>query len=252
MDFSSLLAGVRILVLAEEPIVREALASLVSERTGADTRTLASLSPAELPAASDRRNTVLLWSARTVARETTEPIVAARRRTGIALVLLTDRIEPEALGALLEPDAPTCGVLRRENSLTSDDLVLALDEASRGRSTLDGQVIRSMIRREGSGLLGALSAAEHEVAALVARGWRNAAIAQRLCKSERTIEKQVAQVFDKLGLCARRHAGLDRRVAAARMLSAAESGTALDADMLGSVADPLAHPDVAGGAPLSG
>ena len=241
MDFSSHLAGVRILVLADEPIAREALACLLSERTGADARPQESLSPSALQIAPDGRQTVLLWSARAVARETIEPVVALRRRTGVGLVLLTEKIEPDALTVLLEPDAPSCGVLRRASSLTSDDLIVALDEASRGRSTLDAQVVRPIIDADGDSPFGSLSAAEHDVAALVARGWRNSAIARRLCKSERTIEKQVAQVFDKLGLSHRRHAGLDRRVAAARMLSAAESGTPLDADTLGSGSDPRAN-----------
>lgn len=237
MDLSSLLAGVRILVLADEPLVRDALASLVAEHAGADARPLDSLSPAHLPLAPEGRRTVLLWSARTVGLETIEPVVATRRRTGVGLVLLTDRIEADALALLLAPDAPSCGVLRRESSLTSDDLVLALDDASRGRSTLDADVIRSIIGPAGDGPLGALSAAEHDVAALVARGWKNGAIARELCKSERTIEKQVVQVFDKLGLSATRHEGLDRRVAAARLLTAAEWGTPLDAETLKRGAD---------------
>ena len=48
--------------------------------------------------------------------------------------------------------------------------------------------------------LDALSAREREVLALVAEGWSNAGIAERLHVTERTVEAHVTRMFRKLGL----------------------------------------------------
>jgi DNA-binding CsgD family transcriptional regulator len=60
-----------------------------------------------------------------------------------------------------------------------------------------------------------LTACEREVLELIAEGLRNPAIARRLWKSEKAIEKTVARVFGKLGLDATLMPDVDRRVTAA-------------------------------------
>lgn len=49
----------------------------------------------------------------------------------------------------------------------------------------------------------ALSPREQQVASLVAEGHTNKAIAAQLFLSEKTIEKHLARIFDKLGVSAR-------------------------------------------------
>ncbi|HBK46307.1 MAG TPA: hypothetical protein DDZ67_07705 [Xanthomonadaceae bacterium] len=47
-------------------------------------------------------------------------------------------------------------------------------------------------------LLQRLSPSERKVAALVARGLRNEAIAQQLCRSRKTVESQISSIYRKL------------------------------------------------------
>lgn len=49
-------------------------------------------------------------------------------------------------------------------------------------------------------LLKCLSPSERKVAGLVASGLRNDAIAERLCRSRKTIESQISSIFRKLNV----------------------------------------------------
>jgi DNA-binding NarL/FixJ family response regulator len=66
-----------------------------------------------------------------------------------------------------------------------------------------------------SASLNDLSRVEREVLLLMSDGLRNRAIAQKLHKSEKTVEKQVARIFSKLEL---HDPALDRRVLAVRIV----------------------------------
>jgi DNA-binding NarL/FixJ family response regulator len=66
-------------------------------------------------------------------------------------------------------------------------------------------------------VLKTLTAGEREILGLVADGLRNRAIAQRLFKSEKAVERHVGQIFCKLGLQPNGNGDIDRRVSAARM-----------------------------------
>ena len=93
------------------------------------------------------------------------------------------------------------------------------DDAMRRRSD-DPTILDVLLDSGDAHGLAELTAAEREVAELVAGGLRNATIGQRLFKSERTVEKHVSNIFIKLGLRAECHPGLDRRVTVARIVLA--------------------------------
>ena len=93
------------------------------------------------------------------------------------------------------------------------------DHAMR-RSSDDPAILEVLLDSEDAHGLAELTAAEREVAELVASGLRNATIGKRLFKSERTVEKHVSNIFAKLGLRPDRHPDLDRRVTTARIVLA--------------------------------
>src|SRR5262249_54971873 len=77
----------------------------------------------------------------------------------------------------------------------------ALHRVARGETVLDPQVIHELLagqRRDKA--LGALTARERELLALMAEGHSNTAIARRLALTASAVEKHIGNVFAKLGL----------------------------------------------------
>jgi DNA-binding CsgD family transcriptional regulator len=179
------------------------------------------------------RPSVMLWSTHNVGRHAVAPVAALRASVKIGLVMLVDRIARDALTELLGPEGQCFGVVRRGAGPTANDIVRALDEVNRGRFSLDPAILDVLLdQRSGDLGLSELTDAEREVADLVAEGFRNVTIAERLCKSERTVEKHVSNIFIKLGLGVDRHPDLDRRVATARIVLAERAGGSLRADVV--------------------
>jgi DNA-binding NarL/FixJ family response regulator len=82
------------------------------------------------------------------------------------------------------------------------DAGLALAQGAHGSSTYDGPVItRSVVRRHSiRNPVLALSDRERAVLALMAEGRSNAAVAEKLVVSSRTVESHIAKIYTKLGL----------------------------------------------------
>jgi DNA-binding NarL/FixJ family response regulator len=215
------LRDVRVLVLTDQPLDGEAIAGLLARRAGADAHWVDSPARARR-LLHGRRSTVMLWSTANVARHAVQAVAALRHSGRLGLVMLVDRIDRDALTELLGPDRQS--FVRRSAAPTPEDLVRALDEVNRGRSSLDPALLEVLPDAgDGSGLA-ELTDAEREVAELVAEGLRNAAIGQRLFKSARTGEGHVSSIFSKLGLHAGPHPDLDRRVTIARIVLAEQAG----------------------------
>ena len=112
--------------------------------------------------------------------------------------------EGEAVGAISVDSGPL--------SLAQDRL---LDDLSaQGALVIDHQGLAEVIERQRSaGRLDGLSPREHDVLQRLARGLSNAAIAEELHLSVKTVEPLVSAIFAKLGL--HTDAGNNRRVLAA-------------------------------------
>jgi DNA-binding NarL/FixJ family response regulator len=93
------------------------------------------------------------------------------------------------------------------------------DEAARELRRLGQRVARPKRGRDAIGDgIGSLSEREDDVARLVAEGMTNKKIAAELYLSEKTIEKHIARIFDKLGVSKRTQiaAAIGRESEAAR------------------------------------
>ncbi len=220
------LGSIRVLVVSEQPLEGEAVAALLTSRSGADAHCVRTAAAAR-KLVHGARPTVVLWMARSISWENMQPVADLREAVRVGLVMLADDIARDALTALLDRDTQSVAVVLRRTAPTFDDLVRAIDEVQRGRSSLDPQVLGLLVDPSDSHVLSELTDAEREVAELVAGGLRNVAIGEQLCKSERTVEKHVASIFGKLGLGGNRHPELDRRVATARIVLGEESGKPL-------------------------
>jgi DNA-binding NarL/FixJ family response regulator len=119
----------------------------------------------------------------------------------LGIVLLSNHWIPRFLAGL-PPDsmAGWCYLLKRS---VSDVAALgrAIEGAAAGLVVLDPHLVAGRRPREGSAL-GRLTQRQREILDLIAAGYTNAAIADRLVLSPRTIENQLNQLYRELGLAA--------------------------------------------------
>ena len=77
----------------------------------------------------------------------------------------------------------------------------AIRRVGAGGSALDPAIVSQLLgRRRDDDVLEHVTPREHEVLALMAEGYSNQAIADRLVVTVRAVEKHVTSIFDKLGL----------------------------------------------------
>ena len=130
----------------------------------------------------------------------------ARRFPSVRVVILTSFGENERVHAALQQGA--AGYLLKDAGAA--EVAAALYAAARDEVFLDAAVARRLaqqIRGPRSGL-GALTAREREILALVAAGMSNKEIAAELVISERTARTHVSNVLGKLNLTSRTQAAL--------------------------------------------
>jgi DNA-binding NarL/FixJ family response regulator len=135
--------------------------------------------------------------------EATRRIVEERPGTAV-LVLTSFSDRARILGAL---SAGACGYLLKDAS--SEEVADGIRAASRGESPLDPRAARTIITaRAEPDPIGALSAREREVLALLVEGLANKLIARRLDISEKTVKSHLTRIFRELGVTDRTQAAL--------------------------------------------
>jgi DNA-binding NarL/FixJ family response regulator len=132
--------------------------------------------------------------------------IAIRRdhpETGVLVFsqYIETRYAADLLGAGVGGGAAGVGYLLKDRVGDVDEFVEALSRVAAGGTALDPDVVTQLLRasRRDTGI-GSLTAREREVLALMAEGRSNGAIAGTLVLSERSVEKNIASIFNKLGL----------------------------------------------------
>ena len=142
-----------------------------------------------------------------------------QQNTATAILALTAHDDRETIFGLLECGA--IGYVLKDEAL--ETLVNAVRAAARGESWLSpgvaSQVVKAAFQRE-KGLQTSLNlsghpdddsdltAREHEVLSLLSQGLDNAAIAERLVVTKRTVQNHVSNIYSKLGVASRPEAML--------------------------------------------
>jgi DNA-binding NarL/FixJ family response regulator len=117
----------------------------------------------------------------------------------LGIVLLSNHWVPHFI-ATLPPNvmAGWCYLLKKSVA-DLDTLARAIQGAAAGLVVLDPYVVARRRPRSGGGLA-RLTPRQREVIALIAQGFTNAAIAQRLGLAPSTVENQLNQIYQELGL----------------------------------------------------
>jgi DNA-binding NarL/FixJ family response regulator len=120
-----------------------------------------------------------------------------------AVIALSDRYEPAYALALLESGADRRGYLIKKHLHSPRQLLAAIETVVAGGSLIDAEVVEALVDRRRDperSLFADLNADECATLVEMARGSSNAAIAARLGINQRTVERHIHTIFEKLEL----------------------------------------------------
>ena len=192
--------AVRVLIWADDPLVRTGLAALLAEQPG--TIAVQAGSEGDLAATVSAGDIdVILWDV----GDGSDPALDQLASAGLALVPVVALL-PDRAAAARSLAAGTRGLILR--TADAETLAAAARAAASGLMVLDAAVAEDLLTRGPSGgaLVEELSPREAEVLSLMAEGLSNKAIAERLGISEHTAKFHVHTILGKLGTQSRTEA----------------------------------------------
>jgi DNA-binding NarL/FixJ family response regulator len=196
------------LVLAEDHyLVREGLRRLLAHQPELEVVAACADLESLLAAVETEQPDVVVTDIRMPPGRTDEGIQAAERlrktHPDVGVVVLSQFSEPRYALALLEGGTARRAYLLKERVEDIQQLVSAIRAVAEGGSAIDPKVVEVLVAdksRSETSPLHELTPREQDVLREMAEGKNNAAIAQVLFLTERSIEKVIHSIFLKLGL----------------------------------------------------
>jgi DNA-binding NarL/FixJ family response regulator len=196
------------LVLAEDHyLVREGVRRLLETQPDVEVADVCGDLESLLAAVETERPDVVVTDVRMPPSETDEGIQAAEwlRETNpdVGVVVLSQYATPSYALALLEGGSAGRAYLLKERVNDLEQLVGAIRAVAEGGSVIDPKVVEVLVAenaRSEDSPLAQLTPREHDVLREMAEGKNNAAIAESLFLTERSVEKVIHSIFLKLGL----------------------------------------------------
>jgi DNA-binding NarL/FixJ family response regulator len=196
------------LVLAEDHyLVREGVRRLLETRSELEVAAVCGDLDSLLAAVDAERPDVVVTDVRMPPTESDEGIRAAERlretNPDVGVVVLSQYAIPGYALALLEGGSAGRAYLLKERVTDLDQLVRAICTVAEGGSVIDPKVVETLVAenaRRDESPLNELTPRERDVLSEMAAGKNNAAIAEALFLTERSVEKVIHSIFLKLGL----------------------------------------------------
>ena len=200
-------SAVRVVIVEDQALLREGIVALLAEN-GIEVVAQAEDGPGLQRIVDGHRPDLAICDVRLPPTFTDEGIRAAlearRRHPELAVLVLSQYVEPVYTGELLASGESGVGYLLKERVSEVRTFVESVKRVAGGGTALDREVVSALIAdrgRSGSDAeLGALTARERETLELIAQGRTNAAIAREMVVTLGAVEKHVTNIFAKLDL----------------------------------------------------
>jgi DNA-binding NarL/FixJ family response regulator len=204
--------SIRVLILDDQNLFRDGIANLLSSQAGIQIAGCADTVQAAVEAIRNLRPDVALvgWPASSVnSHKVFAAIQEAKLQTRV-IMLVDEELKEDFLEAVRQG---CCGIVPKQTS--TELLVKSIRKVYAGEFWLDRTTTAEVIRRlakKGPGNAntgarlglrehtGALSTREREIVILVAQGFKNKEMAERMFISEQTVKNHLHNIFDKLGV----------------------------------------------------
>jgi DNA-binding NarL/FixJ family response regulator len=220
---------IRVVLAEDSYLVREGMRTLLETRPQLELVATCGDLDSLLAAVEAERPDVVLTDIRMPPDEVDEGIQAAARlretNPGVGVVVLSQYAEPGYALELLEGGSESRAYLLKDRVEDIDQLVAAIDTVAGGGSVIDPKVVEALVAAKSAAersLLADLTPREREVLHEMAQGKNNAAIAESLVVTERSVEKYVHAIFTKLGIAWEEN--VNRRVKAVLLYLAEQTG----------------------------
>ncbi len=199
--------AIRVVLADDHYLVREGVRRLLESHSDVEVVGACDDLDSLLAAVDEQRPDVVVTDIRMPPTGVDEGIRAAEQlrdtHPDVGVVVLSQYAEPSYALALLEAGTSRRAYLLKERVDDVDQLVAAITAVADGGSMIDPKVVEGLVaekaRSEASPLNG-LTARERDVLREMAEGKNNAAIAQSLFLTERSVEKVIHSIFLKLGI----------------------------------------------------
>jgi DNA-binding NarL/FixJ family response regulator len=196
------------LVLAEDQyLVLEGIRRLIETQPGFEVAAVCGDLGSLLAAVDAERPDVVVTDIRMPPSGVDEGIQAAERlretHPEVGVVVLSQYANPSYVLALLEGGSARRAYLLKERVKDLGQLVAAIHAVAEGGSLIDPKVVEALVAENARGEespLHELTPRERDVLREMAEGKNNAAIAEALFLTERSVEKVIHSIFLKLGL----------------------------------------------------
>jgi DNA-binding NarL/FixJ family response regulator len=201
------LVAIRIVLAEDQYLVREGLRRLLETREDIEVAATCDDLDSLLATVEAEQPDVVITDIRMPPGNTDEGIQAATRlretNPEVGVVVLSQYAVPAYVLALLEGGSERRAYLLKERVNDLDQLVAAIHAVADGDSVFDPKVVEALVAenaRSEESPLNELTPRERDVLREMAEGKNNAAIAEALVLTERSIEKVIHSIFLKLGL----------------------------------------------------
>jgi DNA-binding NarL/FixJ family response regulator len=195
---------VRLIVADDSLLLREGISRLLVE-AGFEVVGLASTGEEALAQVEQHKPDVAIVDIRMPPTHSDEGLKAAQeirvRHPDVGVLVLSQYVELGLAARLLAENAAGMGYLLKDRITNLEEFAAAIRRVGDGGSALDPAIVSQLLsRRRDDDVLEHITPREREVLALMAEGYSNQAIADRLVVTVRAVEKHVTSIFDKLGL----------------------------------------------------